>query len=87
MAQLVASQTWEQEVAGPSWAWPIFFQRIDDSHCDRNDCDRIHSFLTATCCLDNDYVGKQPVAWKECCGEYWLKELGKAWIDAQAATI
>ena len=21
------------------------------------------------------YVGKQPVAWKEYCAEYWLKEL------------
>ena len=27
------------------------------------------------CCLDNDYVGKQPVASKEYCAEYWLKEL------------
>ena len=24
--------------------------------------------------LDNCYVGKQPVAWKEYCEEYWLKE-------------
>ena len=23
----------------------------------------------------NGYVGKQPVAWKEYCSEYWLKEL------------
>ena len=23
----------------------------------------------------NGYVGKQPVAWKEHCAEYWLKEL------------
>ena len=23
----------------------------------------------------NGYVGKQPVAWKEYCAEYWLKEL------------
>ena len=27
------------------------------------------------CCFDNNYVGKQPVAWKEYCVEYWLKEL------------
>ena len=26
------------------------------------------------CCFDNDYVGKQPVAWKEYCSEYWLRE-------------
>ena len=38
-------------------------------------CDRIHSCLTAVFCFDNGYVGKQPVAWKEYCGEYWLKEL------------
>ena len=49
---------------------PIFFPRIDDSHCDR-----IHSSLVAVRCFDNSYVGKQPVAWKEYCEEYWLKEL------------
>ena len=36
-------------------------------------CDRIHSSLTAFRCLCG-YVGKQPVAWKEYFGEYWLKE-------------
>ena len=51
-------------------ARPIFYPRIDGSHCDS-----IHSFLTAVCCFDNGYVGKQPVAWKEYCAEYWLKEL------------
>ena len=25
--------------------------------------------LTAVCCFDNGYVGKQPVAWKEYCVE------------------
>ena len=30
---------------------------------------------TAVCCFDNGYVGKQPVAWKEYCVEYWLTEL------------
>ena len=29
----------------------------------------------AVCCFDNGYVEKQPVAWKEYCAEYWLKEL------------
>ena len=53
-----------------STARPIFFPRIDDSHCDR-----IHSSLTTVRCFNNGYVGKQPVAWKEYCGEYWLKEL------------
>ena len=48
---------------------PIFFPRIDDSHCDR-----IHSSLAAVRCFDNGYVGKQPVAWKEYYAEYWLKE-------------
>ena len=51
-------------------ARPIFFPRIDDSHCDR-----IHSSLTAVRCFDNGYVGKQSVAWKEYGAGYWLKEL------------
>ena len=51
-------------------ARPIFFQRIDDSHCIR-----IHSSLTTVCCFDNCYMGKQLVAWREYCAEYWLKEL------------
>ena len=42
----------------------------DDSHCDR-----IHSSLTTVRCFENGYVRKQPVAWKEYCAEYWLKEL------------
>ena len=33
------------------------------------------SSLTAVRCFDNGYVGKQPVARKEYCAEYWLKEL------------
>ena len=31
--------------------------------------------LTTVNCFDNGYVGKQPLAWKEYCAEYWLKEL------------
>ena len=31
--------------------------------------------LTAVRCFNNGHVGKQPVAWKEYCAEYWLKEL------------
>ena len=31
--------------------------------------------LTAVRFFDIGYVGKQPVAWKEFCAEYWLKEL------------
>ena len=46
------------------------FPMIDDCHCDR-----IHSSLNAVRSFDNSYVGKQPVAWKGCCAEYWLKEL------------
>ena len=37
-----------------SLAWPVFFLRIDDSHCDR-----IHSSLTAVRCFENRYLGKQ----------------------------
>ena len=43
---------------------------IDDSYYDR-----IHSSLTTVHCFNNRYVGKQPVAWKEYCAEYWLKDL------------
>ena len=51
-------------------AQPILFPRIDDNHCDR-----IHSSFTTVHCFDNGHVGKHPVAWKEYCAEYWLKEL------------
>ena len=50
-------------------ARPIFLPRTDDSHCDR-----IHSSLAAAHCFDNGYVGKQLVAWKEYCVEYWVRE-------------
>ena len=53
-----------------SSARPIFFPRIDDSHCDS-----IHSSLTTVRCFYHGYVGKQQVAWKEYCAEYWLKDL------------
>ena len=53
----------------------IFLSRIDDTHCDR-----IHSSLTTVHCFDNGYVGKQPVAWKEYCVEYWLKELQESMV-------
>ena len=38
-------------------------------------------------CFDNDYVGKQPVAWKEYCAEYWLKNSRKAWTGADHSHI
>ena len=53
-----------------SLARPIFFPRTDDSRHDM-----IHSSLTAVRFFNNGYVGKQPVAWKEYCVEYWLKEI------------
>ena len=58
-------QTSEQESLVQSLAQPISFPRIDDSH----------SSVTAVHCFNNGYLGKQPVAWKEYCAEYWLKEL------------
>ena len=59
---------------GSGWFDPrLGLPRIDDSHCDR-----IHSSLTAVHCFDNGFVGKQPVAWKEYCAEYWLKDFRKA---------
>ena len=49
------------------WAWqPIFFGRIDFSHCDS-----ILSSLTIVFCFCNGYVGKKQVDWKEYCAEYW----------------
>ena len=59
---------WGYEVS--CLAQTIFFPRIDDSHCDT-----IHSSLTTVRCSHKGYVGKQAVAWKEYCVEYWLKEL------------
>ena len=53
-----------------TWPLPIFFPRIHDSHSDR-----IHSSLCTVHCFDKGYVGKQSVAWKEHCVEYWLKEI------------
>ena len=50
-----------------SLAQPIFSLRIDGSHCDR-----IHSSLTTVHCFKDGYMGKQPLAWKEYCAEYWL---------------
>ena len=40
----------------------------DDYHFDR-----ICSFLTADCYINNGYEGKQSLAWRENCAEYWLK--------------
>ena len=57
-------------------ARPIFFPRIDDSHCDK-----IHSSLTAVRCFDNGYMGKQSVVWKEYCAEYWLREVQQENMD------
>ena len=68
IAQSVALQTWEQEVAGLISGSANILS--EDSHCDR-----IHFSLTAVQYFDNGEVGKEPVAWKEYCGEYWLKEL------------
>ena len=33
------------------------------------------------CCFYNGYVGKQAVAWKEYCAEYWLKDLQESNMD------
>ena len=41
-------------------ARPIFFPKIDYSHSEI-----IHSSPTTEHCFDDDYVEKQPVAWKK----------------------
>ena len=68
--QSVVLWIWEHTSLVWSQAWPVFLQRIDDSHYDR-----IHYSLSIVYCFDNGYVGKQPVAWKEYCTENWIKEL------------
>ena len=70
IAQSVVLGTWEQEVAGLIPASANILSGDWWSHCDR-----IHSSLTAVHCFNNGYVEKQPVAWKEYCAAYWLKEL------------
>ena len=57
---------------GGGWLDPRLSQYsvIDDGHCDRD-----HSSLTAVSRFKNGFVGKQLVAWKEYCAEYWLKAL------------
>ena len=61
IAQSVVLWTWEEEVAG---SIPGLANILSD----------ILS-LTAVHCYDSGYAGKQPVAWKEYCAEYRLKEL------------
>ena len=46
-----------------------------------------HSYCPAVRWFNNGYVGKQPVAWKEYCAEYRLKNSRIAWIGALAVTI
>ena len=55
-------QDLRMEVAGTIPTLAIFRPRIDNSHWDR-----ILTSLTTDHCLDDGYVGKQPVAWKEYC--------------------
>ena len=49
------------------WLGQYSFLGIDDSPCNR-----IHSSLTTVHFHHNGYTGKQPVAWKEYCAEYWV---------------
>ena len=63
-------RTCEQEVADSIPSSANILYKDDDSHCNR-----IHSSLSDDHCFDNGYAGKQQVAWKEYCAEYWLKEL------------
>ena len=51
-------------------ALPHIFPRIDD-----NNCNRLHSSVTAIHCFDDGFVGKQSLALEEYFAEYWLKEV------------
>ena len=44
-------------------------------------CYRILSSLTAVRCFSNGFVGKQPVALKEYCVEYWLEKEHRESMD------
>ena len=59
---------------------PIFFLRIDDSHCCKICC-----FPIPVHCFEDGYVGKQPVPWKVYSAENWLKNTKKTWIGALVA--
>ena len=63
-------------------ARPIFFPRIDDSHCDR-----IYSSLNTVRCFDNGYVGKHQWLGKNIVRSTVQKNSRKAWIGALAAAI
>ena len=56
-----------------SLARPIFFPRIGDRRCDR-----IYSSFIAVHSLNNDYMGKQQVVWKEYFVEYCEENSSKA---------
>ena len=64
-----------------------YFQDVKFTICLARKChyDRIHSSFTAVHRFDDGYVGKQSVAWKEYCAEYWLKELqeNKGWCTGR----
>ena len=67
IAQFVVYRLENRRLLVRSTACPIFYTRIDDSHCKT-----IHSSLTTVHCFNDSYVGKQPVAWKEYCAEFLL---------------
>ena len=60
--QSVACRTSEQEVVGAIPGLTNFVLTVDASRCDW-----IDSSLTADHYFNNDCLGKQLVAWKECC--------------------
>ena len=47
--------------------------RFFSSNAINSHCDRIHTSLTAVHCFHSGYVGKQAVARKEYCAEYWCQ--------------
>ena len=58
----------------------VFFLRTEGSHCDR-----IDSSLTAVHCIDNGYVGKQPICLERILRENTgKKNPSKAWICGKA---
>ena len=64
--------------------FPCFQKTYDECQCDR-----IHSFLTPDQFLDNSFVVKQSVVWKDDCKEYKLSagNFRKASIGELAATM
>ena len=49
----------------------LWLSQYSMSRIDGRLCDRIHCSLLAVHCFNDGYMGRQLVAWKQYCAEYW----------------